>query len=88
MQATNLVTKVTPKYPAEAKAAKIQGLVRFAALIGKNGTIENLQLVSGHPLLAQSAMEAVRQWVYKPVLLNGDPVEVITQIDVNYTLSE
>jgi periplasmic protein TonB len=62
--------------------------VRFTAIIGKDGTIQNLQLVSGHPMLVAAATEAVKQWVYKPTLLNGEPVEVITQIDVNFTLSQ
>ena len=76
------------QYPALAKSARIQGTVRFTAVIGKDGTIQNLQLISGHPMLVQSATEAVKQWVYKPTLLNGEPVEVITQIDVNFTLSQ
>lgn len=87
VQAANLIRKVTPVYPPLAKQARIQGTVRFTAIIGKDGTIQNLQLVSGHPLLVQAAQDAVRQWVYKPTLLNGEPVEVVTQIDVNFTLS-
>jgi len=62
--------------------------VKFTAVIGKDGTIQNLTLVSGHPLLVASAQDAVKQWVYQPTLLNGDPVEVITEIDVNFTLSQ
>jgi protein TonB len=88
VQAANLIKKITPQYPALAKQARIQGTVRFTAVIGKDGTIQNLTLVSGHPLLVPSATEAVKQWVYKPTLLNGEPVEVITQIDVNFTLSQ
>ncbi len=61
--------------------------VRFTAIIGKDGTIQNLTVVSGHPLLVPAAQDAVKQWVYKPTLLNGEPVEVVTQIDVNFTLS-
>ncbi|HBY59718.1 MAG TPA: energy transducer TonB, partial [Solibacterales bacterium] len=64
------------------------GTVRFNAIIGRDGTIQNLTVVSGHPLLVPSALEAVKQWVYQPTLLNGEPVEVITQIDVNFTLSQ
>ena len=75
-------------YPPLAKQARIQGTVRFNAVIGKDGTIQNLTLVSGHPLLVPSATEAVHQWVYQPTLLNGEPVEVVTQIDVNFTLSQ
>jgi periplasmic protein TonB len=88
VQAANLIKKITPLYPPLAKSARIQGTVRFTAIIGKDGTIQNLQLVSGHPMLVQSATEAVKQWVYKPTLLNDEPVEVITQIDVNFTLSQ
>jgi len=88
VQAMNLISKVTPVYPPLAKQARVQGTVRFTAYIGKDGHIENLELVSGHPLLVPSAQEAVQQWVYKPTLLNGEPVDVITQIDVNFTLTE
>jgi protein TonB len=88
VQAANLIRKVTPVYPPLAKQARIQGTVRFTAIIGKDGTIQNLQLVSGHPLLVESARQAVTQWQYKPTLLNGEPVEVVTQIDVNFTLSQ
>lgn len=88
VQAANLVRKVTPNYPQLAKQARVQGTVKFQAIIGKDGTIQNLQLVSGHPLLVPAATEAVKQWLYKPTQLNGEPVEVITQIDVNFTLSQ
>jgi TonB family protein len=84
----NLIEKTTPAYPALAKEARVQGTVRFEATIGKDGRVANLHLLSGHPLLIQSATEAVQQWVYRPTLLNGNPVEVITTVDVNYTLSE
>ena len=87
VQAANLVKKVTPVYPPLAKQARVQGQVRFTAIIGKDGLIQNLQLITGHPLLVPAATEAVRQWVYRPTLLNGEAVEVITQIDVNFTLS-
>lgn len=88
VEAANLIHKVTPLYPPEAKAARIQGVVRFNATIGKDGSVLDLQLINGHPLLVQPAQDAVKQWVYKPTLLNGDPVEVVTQIDVNFTLSQ
>ena len=88
LQATNLLHKVTPLYPPQAKQARIQGTVRFTATIGPDGTMKNLQVVSGDPMLVQAAMEAVKQWVYKPTLLNGNPVEVITTIDVNFTLNQ
>ena len=88
LQATKLVSKATPVYPVEAKQARIQGTVSLLATIAKDGTIVNLVVISGHPLLVPSALDAVRQWVYQPTLLNGNPVEVETQIDVNYTLSQ
>jgi protein TonB len=77
-----------PEYPPLAKMARIQGTVRLEALISKDGTIQGLKTISGHPLLVKSAMEAVSRWRYQPTLLNGDPVEVVTEIDVNFTLSE
>lgn len=88
VQAAKLIRQPKPLYPPLAKQARIQGTVRFNAIIGKDGAIANLQVVSGHPLLVPSALEAVKQWVYQPTLLNGDPVEVVTQIDVNFTLSQ
>jgi protein TonB len=88
VQQANLIKRITPQYPPLAKQARIQGVVKFTAIIGKDGTIQNLQLVSGHPLLVPAATDAVKQWVYKPTLLNNEPVEVITQIDVNFTLSQ
>jgi TonB family protein len=87
-QAANLIQKVQPIYPAEAKLNHIQGIVRFTATIGKDGTVKNLDLVMGDPILAAAAREAVQKWIYKPTLLNGDPVVVVTQIDVNFTLLE
>jgi len=88
VQSAKLIRQPKPQYPQLAKQARIQGTVRFNAVIGKDGTIQNLTLVSGHPLLVPSAQEAVRQWVYQPTLLNGEAVEVVTTIDVNFTLSQ
>jgi protein TonB len=88
VQQAMLVSQPRPVYPPLAKQARIQGVVRFTAIIGRDGTIQNLTLVSGHPLLVSSAQEAVKQWRYKPTLLNGEPVEVVTQIDVNFTLNQ
>ena len=88
VQAARLVRQPKPVYPPLARQARIQGTVRFNAIIGRDGTIQNLQLVNGHPLLVPSAQDAVKQWVYQPTLLNGEPVEVITIIDVNFTLSQ
>jgi len=82
-----LIKKVTPNYPQLAKQARIQGTVVLQAEISKEGTIQNLQLISGHPMLAPAAIEAVKQWRYKPYLLNGEPVAVETQVVVNFSLS-
>jgi len=82
-----LIRKVQPTYPPLARQARIQGSVLLAAEISKDGSIENLHLISGHPMLAPAAIEAVKQWKYKPYILNGEPVEVETQITVNFTLS-
>jgi protein TonB len=84
----NLIRKVQPVYPPLAKSARVQGTVEFTAVISKEGNIENLQLVRGHPLLVQAAKEAVLQWKYRPTLLNGQPVTVVTDIIVNFTLSQ
>lgn len=83
----NLIYRVQPLYPPLARAARIQGAVVLRAIISRNGTIENLQTISGHPMLVGAAREAVRQWRYRPYILNGDPVEVETQVTVNFSLS-
>jgi TonB family protein len=88
VMASKLIHKINPIYPLQAKEAGIQGTVRFNAVVAHDGTIAHLTLVSGHPLLVPAALEAVRQWRYQPTLLNGQPVEVVTQIDINFTLSE
>jgi periplasmic protein TonB len=82
-----LVHKVTPQYPPLAKQARIQGAVVLQAVISKDGSIQNLRAVSGHPMLTPAAIDAVKQWRYKPYFLNGDPVEVETQVTVNFTLA-
>ena len=86
VQSAKLVNQARPTYPPLARQARIQGTVRLEAVISKNGAIEELKVVSGHPLLIQAAQAAVLQWRYEPTLLNGVPVEVITTIDVNFTL--
>jgi protein TonB len=88
IQQRKLVSQPKPVYPPLAKQAHIQGVVHLSALIGKEGNVINLTVISGHPLLIPSALDAVQQWVYHTTLLNGEPVEVVTQIDVNYTLSD
>jgi protein TonB len=87
VQRANLIRQVRPVYPPLARQARIQGTVKLTAIIAKNGTIEKLEVMGGHPLLIPAALSAVKQWRYKPTLLNGQPVEVVTQVDVNFTLS-
>jgi periplasmic protein TonB len=82
-----ILKKVQPKYPEKARQKGIQGTVVLHALISKEGDVVDLSTVSGDPLLAKSAVKATKQWKYKPYLLNGNPVEVDTQIQVNFTLS-
>lgn len=83
----NLIHRVEPAYPPLARSARIEGSVELAAVISKEGAIENLRVVSGHPLLVHAAIEAVSQWRYCPYILNGEPVEVETQITVRFFLS-
>jgi len=83
VQSTKLIRQPKPVYPQPARRVRVQGVVKLHALISKEGTIEVLKVVSGHPLLVRYALEAVKQWAYQPTLLNGEPVEVETDIDVN-----
>lgn len=87
IQSRLITNAVDPIYPQEAKDKHIQGKVRLHAIISKDGSVGQLELMSGHPLLAKAALEAVRQWKYKPTLLNGEPVEVDTTIDLIFALS-
>jgi periplasmic protein TonB len=77
-----ILSKVPPDYPPIARAARIEGVVMLKAIIAKDGTIQNLQVLSGHPMLAPAAVAAVKQWRYRPYLLNGQPVEVETTVQV------
>jgi protein TonB len=88
VQQANLVQKVQPIYPLQAKQDHVQGKVQFTVLIGKDGHVQSVDLLTGEPVLADAAKVAVEKWVYKPTLLNGQPVEVVTQVDVNFTLSQ
>ena len=88
VQSAMIVSKVPPIYPAAAKAAGIQGVVHLSATLGLDGTVQELTVLDGPAELIQSAMDAVKQWVYKPTLLNGNPVQVQTTIDINYTLNK
>lgn len=87
VEAASLINKVSPEYPAIAKTAHVSGTVILHAIIGKDGGIRELQYVSGPPLLMKSALDAVKQWRYKPTMLNGEAVEVDTTIDVVFSLS-
>jgi len=86
LQAANLIYEVKPVYPPIARITRTQGVVVLEAMINKEGTIESLRVVSGHPLLTQAALDAVKQWRYRPTMLNGDPVDVITTVTVTFTL--
>ena len=87
VQQSNLLQSVDPVYPPLAQQARIQGVVRLNVIIAKDGHISNITLISGHPVLVPAAQEAVKQWLYRPTLLNGDPVEVSTVVDVQFMLS-
>jgi len=86
--AAMLINRVQPMYPPLARQTRISGTVRLHAIIGKNGAVQQLEVISGHPLLVQAALDAVRQWRYRPTLLNGEPVEVDTTIDVIFSLNQ
>jgi len=85
--AASLVNRVQPVYPPLARQTRVAGVVRLRAIISKDGSVQQLEVLSGHPLLVQSALDAVRQWRYRPTLLNGEPVEVDTTIDVIFSLA-
>jgi protein TonB len=82
-----LIRRIQPEYPSLARQARIQGTVVLQAVIGKDGSVQDLRVVSGHPMLVQAAVNAVKQWLYKPYYLNGEAIEVETQVVVNFTLS-
>jgi protein TonB len=87
VQSAKLIKHPSPVYPPIAKSARIQGTVVLQAIIGKDGTVQNLKMISAtSPLLVANAMDAVKQWVYQPTLLNSEPVDVVTEITVNFTL--
>jgi protein TonB len=86
VQAANLIYQVKPVYPPIAIQTRVQGAVVLEAIISKEGMIESLRVISGHPLLNQAALDAVKQWRYRPTLLNGSPVPVITNVTVIFSL--
>ncbi|MFN0104361.1 MAG: energy transducer TonB [Bryobacteraceae bacterium] len=87
VQAANILSRVKPVYPPLAKQARISGSVKLEGVIAKDGTVQRLKVISGHPFLVPAAVEAVKQWRYRPTHLNGEPVEVLAPIDVNFILS-
>jgi protein TonB len=88
VQGAMILKKTPPLYPQLAKSARVSGVVHLAAIISKEGTIQELHSLGGPALLIQAAMDAVKQWVYRPTMLNGEPVQVETTIDVNFTLNQ
>ncbi|MGH9785109.1 MAG: energy transducer TonB [Terriglobia bacterium] len=86
VQAAKLLFQPRTAYPPLARQARVQGAVRLEAVINMDGTIENLRVLSGHPLLIRAALDSVQQWRYQPTLLNGEPVEVVTIIELSFTL--
>jgi len=88
VEAARAISRPMPDYPPLARMARIQGTVRLEAVISTDGRIQNLRVLAGHPLLVNAALEAVARWRYQPTLLNGEPVEVVTEIDVNFALAE
>jgi protein TonB len=88
VSAAKLIYQPKPEYPQLARMALTEGAVELEAIIGKDGTIEELRVLRGSPLLVRAALEAVRRWRYQPTLLNGEPVEVVTEITVNFKLAE
>jgi protein TonB len=83
----NLIHNVAPQYPTEAGRARIEGTVVLMAVIGTDGSVKDLRVESGLPMLAQAAIDAVKQWRYKPYIVNGEPVEIDSRITINFTLS-
>lgn len=88
VQEAKLLKRIMPIYPTLARQARISGTVHLMAVIAKDGTIQDLRVLGGHPLLISTAVNAVRQWVYRPTLLNDQPVEVMAPIDVIFTLAQ
>lgn len=86
VEAARVISAPPPTYPVLAKEARVGGVVTLDAVIGADGHIENLKLISGPPLLVEAAMNAVKQWTYRPTILNGQPFKVETQILVNFSL--
>jgi protein TonB len=82
----NLIQNVKPEYPPLAQAARIQGTVVLQTSIDKGGQVVGVSVISGHPLLTDAAVQAVQQWSYRPILLNGQPTDIVTTVTVNFTM--
>ena len=87
MRLAEPIFRPEPPYPPLARQARVSGIVELEGVIGTDGHLRELRIVSGHPLLAHAALQAVSQWIYKPTTLNGDPVEVIAPIRITFTLN-
>jgi protein TonB len=87
VQEAMLIHRVIPVYPQLARQARISGEVKYSAIISREGLVQSLTLMHGHPLLVAAALDAIRQWRYRPTILNGDPAEVVTTIIVTFTLN-
>lgn len=83
-----LIHRIEPQYPAIAKIARVSGTVELRAIIGRDGSVSSIEVLSGNPLLARAAVEAARQWRYRPTILDGEAVEVETRITVNFVLGQ
>jgi protein TonB len=88
VQMANLIRRIDPLYPPLARQARIQGVVELVGIVATDGHIRQLRVISGHPMLVKAAIDAVSQWLYRPTLLNGEPVEVEAPITVNFRLSQ
>ena len=87
-QEHKLIRRIEPKYPAQALRARITGIVKLEIILNKDGTLQWAKLISGHPLLTAAAMDAVKRWVYRPTEVNGEPVEVLTEVEVEFQLPQ
>lgn len=88
VQAARILHRVLPVYPPLARQARVSGAVQLLGVVGRDGRVAQLQVISGHPLLVRAALDAVQQWTYRPTLLNGEPVEVVAPIEVRFTLAQ
>jgi protein TonB len=87
VEQTLLISKIVPEYPPLARQAHVTGSVLLEAEISKDGSVEDLRVISGHPLLLSAAIEAVKQWRYKPYMVGGERVPVSTQVEISFSLS-